>query len=85
MARVASNHPHTVYVGLQNSLPEEWDSMQRVTLDIGTAFHPVEKKLRNALLPALFKGDIYQIPGRAVTGLPVKQAGIALPDPTQTV
>ena len=25
-----------------------------------------------------------QIPGRAITGLPVKQAGIALPNPTQT-
>ena len=44
----------------------------------------MEDKLCNALLPALFKGDTSQIPGRAVTGLPVKQAGIALPESTQS-
>ena len=43
--------------------------MQRVTLDIGTAFHPIEDALRD---------------GRVVTGLSVKQDVIALPDPTQT-
>ena len=58
--------------------------MQRVILDIGTALHPIEDTLRNAFFPALFKGPISQIPGRAVTGLSVKQAGIVLPDPPQT-
>ena len=33
---------------------------------------------------SLFQGDTYQIPGRAITGLPANQAWIALPDPTQT-
>ena len=35
-------------------------------------------------LPSLFQGALSQIPRRAITGLPVKQAGIALPNPTQT-
>ena len=36
----------------------------------------------NPLSP--FSRATYLIPGKAITGLPVKQAGIALPDPTQT-
>ena len=47
-------------------------------------FHPVEDEMINTLLPALFKGAISQIPGRSVNSLPVKQAGITLPSPTQT-
>ena len=58
--------------------------MHRVTPDIGTVFHPVEEEMRDAFLPALFQGATYQIPRRAVNGPPVKQAGIYLPEPTQT-
>ena len=83
MAGVAGKHPQTAYVGLQKYLQQEWDFVQRVTQDIGTAVHPMEDDLRDAFLPHLFKGATLQTPGRAVTGLPVKQAGIALPDPTQ--
>ena len=36
--------------------------------------------LWDIFLPDLFKEDTAQIPGRAITGLPVKQAGITLPD-----
>ena len=58
--------------------------MQIINLYIGTSLYPVEDVVQDALLPALFNGDTYQIPGRAVTSLPVKQAGIDIPDPTQT-
>ena len=58
--------------------------MQHITPDIGTLFQPVEDELRDSFLPDLFKGATYQIPGRAVTGLPVKQARIALLGPTHT-
>ena len=40
--------------------------------------------MREVFLPDLFKGATSKIPGRAVTGLPVDQAGIALLDPNQT-
>ena len=59
--------------------------MQLITLDMGTMFQPVDNELRNAFLPSLFKRASSQILRIAVTGLPVNQAGIALPDPTQTV
>ena len=55
--------------------------MQRVTPGIGPVLQPVEDKLRDAFLPALFKEAPSQIPGRSVIGLPVKQAGIALSGP----
>ena len=58
--------------------------MQYVTPDIVMEFHPVEDALQEAFLLALFKGDTSQIPRKAVTSLPVEQAGISLPDPTQT-
>ena len=57
--------------------------MKRVTLDIGTVFQLVEDALQDAFPPDLFKGSTSQIPGRAVTGMPFKQAKINLPDPTQ--
>ena len=58
--------------------------MQHVNLGIGMTFQTVEDELRDKFLPTLFQGSTSQITGRAITGLPVKQAGIALPDPNQT-
>ena len=57
--------------------------MQCVTPDIGVAFQVLKDALRGIFLPALFQGDTEQIPRRAMTGLPIKQAGISLTDPTR--
>ena len=43
--RVVCKHPYTAYVGLQKSLQQEWVFLQRITLYIGKAFHPVEDTL----------------------------------------
>ena len=58
--------------------------MQRVTPGIGYAFGPVEKEIAKASLPELFEGVGEGAPGRAITRLPVKQVGMALPKPTRT-
>ena len=58
--------------------------MQRVTPGIVDAFGPAEKPLRETFVPALFEGLGEVAPEQGVTRLPVKQAGLALPDPTQT-
>ena len=58
--------------------------MQRVTPGIGYAFGPVEEDIAKAFLPSLFEGVGDGAPGRSITRLPVKQAGMALPDPTRT-
>ena len=58
--------------------------MQRVTPCTGPKFQPMEDKMRDMFLPDIFKGSTYQIPGKSVTSLKVKQAGIAIPEPTKT-
>ena len=84
LAGVARKHPQSAYAGLQKSLQQEWSFVQRVTPGIGNAFGPVEEEIAKAFLPALFEGAGDGAPGREITRLPVKQAGMALPDPTQT-
>ena len=56
--------------------------MQRAPLGIGMEFQAVEDKLRDTFLPYLFQGAMSQILRRSITGLLIKQAGIAIPDPT---
>ena len=58
--------------------------MQHTNPDIGTTFQTIENTPSNTFLSVLFKGATCKIPVREVTGLPVNQYGIALPDPTQT-
>ena len=58
--------------------------MQQLTLGIRDAFRPVEEEISEAFLPALFEGVGDGVPGRSITRLPVKQAGLALPATTET-
>ena len=51
---------------------------------IGDAFGPVETALRETFVSELFEGLGDGVPERGVTRLPGKQAGLALPDPSQT-
>ena len=71
IAGVAGKHLLTTSKSLQKSLQQEWNFVKCVTLDIGTAFQPVEDDLRNVLPPSLFKGATYHISERAVTRLPL--------------
>ena len=84
LAWVSRKHPQSAYAGLQKSLQKEWAFVQWITLGIGDAFGPVEKALRETLVPDLFEGLGDGVPERGVTRLTVKQAGLALPDSTQT-
>ena len=56
--------------------------MRRVTPGIGDAFGPVEKALRETFVPELFEGLGDGVLERGVNRLPVKQAGLALPNPS---
>ena len=84
LAGVARKHPQSAYAGLQKSLQQEWAFVQRVTPGTGNPFRPVKEEIAKAFLPALFEGAGDGAPGREITRLPVKQAGMALPDPTLT-
>ena len=56
--------------------------MQRVTLGVGDFFGPVEKVLKETFVPSLFESMREGVPELGVTRLPVKQALLALPDPS---
>ena len=58
--------------------------MKRVIPGIGNVFGPVEEALWETFLPDLSQGLGDGTPGRGVNRLSVKQAGLELPDPTQT-
>ena len=82
---MARTFPQTAHSGLQKSLQNEWTYIQRVVEGTGDFFPPLEEALANGFLPALFGepvlADDYR---RPLAALPVKFAGLALPDPTAT-
>jgi hypothetical protein len=83
LAFAALSHPQTAFAGLQKSLQHEWQFIQRVIDDIGDCFFDVETAIADIFLPALYgetlKDCTYR---RNLSALPVKFAGLALPDPT---
>ena len=83
LAGVSHKHPQSAYAGLQKSLQRDWAFVQRVTPGIGDAFGPVETALKETFVPEFFEGLGDGVPERGVTRLPVKQAGLALPEPCQ--
>ena len=84
LAGVSRNHRHSTYAGLRKSLQQEWALVQWVALGIGDAFGLLEKALWEIFAPALFEVLGEGSPERGFSCLPVKQAGLALSDPTQT-
>ena len=84
LSGVSYKYPQSAYAGLQKSLQQEWSFVQMGTPGVGEAFGPVEEALREIFVPALFEGLREGVPKREITRLPVKQAGLALPDPIQT-
>ena len=54
-----------------------------MTPGVGDSFGPVEKALKETFVPALFEGLCEGVLERGVTCLNIKQAGLALPDPSQ--
>ena len=84
LAGVSRKHPQSAYAGLQKSLQQEWEFVQRVTPGIGNAFGPIEKALQETFLPALFDGLGEGAPERGVTRMTVKHSGLALTDQNLT-
>jgi hypothetical protein len=83
LAATARLYPQSAYTGLQRSLQQEWQYVQRVVGNISESFSAVEKAIRDDFIPALF-GEEQATPDnfRKLLALPVKHAGIALPNPT---
>jgi hypothetical protein len=85
LAKVAKRFPQTAYAGLVKSLQSEWQYLQRVTEDCADAFAPIEAAIVNTFLPALL-GETKEGAAllRDLTALPVRQAGLGIPNPVDT-
>ena len=85
LAMVAANYPQSAYAGLQKSLQNEWQFLQRVTAGASHLFDPLEEVISKTFLPALFgEPRMEDTHRRPLAALPVKHAGLAIPNPTQT-
>ena len=83
LAGVALKHPQSAYAGMQKSLQQECDFVQRVTPGVGAAFGLVEEALWEVFVPVLFRGLTEGLPTRKKNHLLVKQTGLAIPDPVK--
>jgi hypothetical protein len=80
LARISNHYPQTAYAGLSKSLQAEWQYMHRVVENAGDHFGPIEEALANVFIPALLGGkEGGQL--RELFTLPVRQAGLNLPNP----
>jgi hypothetical protein len=88
LASAAKDFPQSTYAGMQKSLQMEWQFVGRVMKGIGVKLSKLEKTIAEIFLPALY-GEKYDHddpgdPRRSLACLPVKHAGLALPDPTKS-
>jgi len=84
LSKVVGRYPQAAYAGLQKSLQQEWQFLQRVTSGLSDEFEVVEEALAENFLPTLFGTGIQCDTKRQLACLPVKHAGLALPNPTTT-
>jgi hypothetical protein len=67
---------------MQKSLQAEWTFVQRVVEGIGTKFACIRDGMQTTFLPSLLQDKIMDdYPVQRLVYLPVKTAGLALPDP----
>jgi hypothetical protein len=86
LALVAKNFPQSAYSGLHKSLQQEWQFVQRIKKVVGEEFNDIKKAISQTFLPALFGHDYDDDDPchSLVTCLPMKHAGLAIPDPIES-
>ena len=77
----AKYFPQTAYSGLQRSLQQEWQFLQRVTTNVRDEFLPIRETLRKSFFPSLFADPLSDPLLMDILHLPAKTAGLSLPDP----
>ena len=82
MARFVRQHLQSPHAGLKNSLQQQWYFVQRATQVLREDFDLVEISLQEELILAIFHEVEATILGQTITRLPVKHAGLAIPEPT---
>ncbi|MGL5814518.1 MAG: reverse transcriptase domain-containing protein, partial [Aeromonas sp.] len=83
LSTAAPRFPQSAYTGLQKSLQQEWQHVQRTCPCPPHLFAPLEHAIADTFIPALFQLPVFHpsLPPRHITALPIKRAGLALPNP----
>ena len=82
LGKIVSQFPQTAYAVLVRSLQNKWNYLQRVTSGSGDLYKPIEKAIREKLLPALLDQPSIGDNLCSHIALSVKQAGLVILDPT---
>jgi hypothetical protein len=80
----AASYPQSTYTGLQKSLQQEWQFVQRTCPCSPDTFQPLEVLIAETFIPALFDlpSNHTSLPPRPITALPIKKASLAPNNPT---
>ena len=86
LAKVAVKWPQTAYAGLNFVLQNQWQYAQRVVMDTGAFFDPVERALREEFIPALLGMPKEDITGRfrEILNQSIKKGGLGIRNPVDT-
>jgi hypothetical protein len=87
LSMVASEkYSHSAYTGYTKSLQHQWTFLQRVVPNIDDMFQPLEDMINSSFIPALFGTSTQESVDdlRPLLALPVKLAGLAVPNPVST-
>ena len=86
LATVAKRQPQAAYAGFTKSLQSQWLYSLRVLHNVGPAFQPIEEAIKRTFIPALLGMDngLSGHNERTLTALPVKNAGLGIPNPVQS-
>ncbi|KAL7524586.1 hypothetical protein ACHAXR_000637, partial [Thalassiosira sp. AJA248-18] len=86
LAQIARRFPQTVYCGFTFCLQNEWQYVQRVVADTAPFFAPLERTIRNDLIPALLEIPRCEVTAgfRTLLSHSVKKGGLAIRNPVDT-
>lgn len=82
-AGVCVKYPHPAYCGIQKSLQQEWQFVQRTNTCPPSYFETMERSFAETIVPGLFNAPTAPV-SRELTKLSAKAAGLGLFDPTDT-
>ena len=83
LSKAATKSPQAAYTALSKSHQCEWSYLQRVMLNCGGAFVPLQDAILKAFYPALFEGDLSDAECKLFS-LPTRFAGLGINNPTET-
>ena len=83
LANIAKDEPQAAYSCFTKAISHRWTYIQRTIPNIAYLFEPLEKAIRETLIPALV-GRIVTDTERKIFALPVKLGGLGIYNPTIT-